>query len=73
MSPARILGIIVAVAGIVLLIMGMNATEAVGEKVRESVTGHYSDRTTWFIVGGIVAIVGGALTAMLGDRFNSKT
>ena len=61
----RVLGVVLVVAGIVLLVMGLQATDSIGEKIHEGVTGRYTDSTTWYIVGGIAAIVGGGLLAML--------
>ncbi len=58
---AKMIGILVAVAGVVLLIMGLSATDSFSEGVTHGVTGHYTDKTTWFIVGGIIAMVAGGL------------
>ena len=68
MTTQRIIGLVVAVAGVALLVMGLNASDSAGEQIREGFTGHYSDKTTWFIVGGIGAIVGGAALGLLGGR-----
>jgi uncharacterized protein DUF3185 len=65
MSAPRVVGLMIAVAGIVLLIMGLNATDSIGEDIHEGLTGRFTDKTTWFIVGGIAAIVGGGALAML--------
>jgi hypothetical protein len=32
--------------------MGLQATDSIGEKIHEGVTGRYTDSTTWYIVGG---------------------
>lgn len=64
----RIIGAVLLAVGVVLLVMGLNATHSVGEKVLEGVTGRYSDHTTWYILGGIAALVGGAALAFFGDR-----
>jgi LPXTG-motif cell wall-anchored protein len=53
----RILGFAFFVIGVVLLIFGMNASDSVSEKVVEGVTGHFSDKTTFYIIGGIVGII----------------
>lgn len=69
MSTPRIAGLVVAVVGIVLLVMGLNATDSLGENIHEGLTGRFTDKTTWFIVGGIAAIVGGgALAFVKGGR-----
>lgn len=69
MNSQRLLGIALLVAGVLLLVFGLNATESVGESVKEGVTGRYTDKTTWFIVGGAAAaIVGGLMTLFGGGR-----
>lgn len=68
MSMARIMGVILAVVGIGLLIMGMNATQSIGEQAHEGLTGRFTNTTTWYIIGGIAALVGGAALAIAGGR-----
>jgi uncharacterized membrane protein YidH (DUF202 family) len=64
MSLWRVLGLIVFIVGVVLLIFGINATQKVSEKVMEGTTGRYTHETMWYIIGGIVLIIGGlTLTA----------
>jgi hypothetical protein len=65
MSPQRIVGIVLVVVGIVLLIMGLSASDSVADQVSETVTGHFTDRTTWYIVGGIGLAVIGVIIALL--------
>lgn len=66
MSPARIAGIVLLVVGLALLIFGYNASQSVGEQLSETITGRFSDKTTWMIIGGIAALVAGAALAMFG-------
>jgi hypothetical protein len=66
MSGLRILGIVVLVVGIVLLIMGYNATQAPAEEIRETLTGRFTEQTTWMLIGGVAGVVGGLLLAMFG-------
>lgn len=73
MSPQRILGVVLLVVGLVLLYFGLNATDSVGESVSESVTGKYSDKTTWYIVGGAAAAVAGLVLGFFGGRKASLT
>ncbi len=68
MSTNLIVGVVLVAVGIALLVMGMNATESVGERLTEGVTGHYSDRTTWYIIGGIAGIVAGGALAFISAR-----
>lgn len=68
MSVWRIIGLGIMAGAIVLLVFGLQATDTVSEELRREVTGEYSDRTTWYIVGGIVGIVVGAALALFGGR-----
>jgi Mn2+/Fe2+ NRAMP family transporter len=68
MSTQRIFGLVILAAGITVLVIGLNATDSLGERVRDGFTGHYSDKTTWFIVGGICGIVVGVGLAWFGGR-----
>ena len=68
MSPSRIVGIVLSVVGVIFFILGIGATDSIGESISEGVTGNYTDKTTWYIVGGAVAAVVGASLAMFGGR-----
>lgn len=69
MTPLRILGLTLLALGVVLLVIGLNATETVGEELRQEFTGQYSDETIWYIGGGVVAIVAGLALSLFGSRF----
>lgn len=71
MNAWQILGLVVLVVGIVLLVMGINASQAVGEEVREGLTGRFSSTVQWYIILGIAAIVGGGLLAIFGNRIGT--
>jgi hypothetical protein len=66
MPVSRIVGIALAVAGVVFLIIGLNATDAPVEQLSEAVTGKYTENTMWYIAGGLAAIVGGGFLALAG-------
>jgi protein-S-isoprenylcysteine O-methyltransferase Ste14 len=68
MNSQRILGIALLVAGVILLVFGLQATDSVTESVKEGVTGTYTDKTTWFIVGGAAAAIIGGLITLFGGR-----
>jgi len=67
MSPQRILGIVIAVVGVVLLVIGLQATDSLGERLSNTFTGHWSDKTNFYIIGGAAGIVLGALLALVGN------
>ena len=68
MTPIRIVGIVLVVVGIILIGMGYNASQSIGEELSEAVTGRYSDQTTWHFIAGAAAAVGGLLLAIFGKR-----
>ncbi|HEX2099028.1 MAG TPA: DUF3185 family protein [Candidatus Synoicihabitans sp.] len=56
----RGISIALLIIGIVLLIMGLNASDSVGSEISEAVQGTPTDRSIFLIVGGIAAaIIGG--------------
>ncbi len=59
MTVAQAFGIALAIAGVVFLIVGINATDAPTEKITEAVTGKYTQQTIWYIAGGLGALIGG--------------
>ena len=59
MSTNKLIGIVLLVLGGVLLFFGLNATEAPMEELTEAVTGNYSDKTMYYLIGGAVSAVVG--------------
>ena len=59
MSVTQIAGVALAIAGVVFLIAGINATDAPSEQVSEALTGRYTQQTLWYIAGGLGALIGG--------------
>lgn len=59
MNGQKIFGLVLVAVGITLLFFGYNASQSVGEKVVEGVTGSFTNQTLAFIIGGIAALVGG--------------
>jgi len=68
MNPQRIGGIVLVVVGVVLFIIGMNASHSAADRWSNFFTGHFTDSTVWYIVGGIAAAVGGGLLVLFGGR-----
>jgi uncharacterized membrane protein len=68
MPPQRILGVMLLIVGVILLVMGMNASHSVADQVSNTFTGRFTDKTTWFIVGGVAAGLLGLLTILFGLR-----
>lgn len=59
MSVAQIVGVALAIAGVIFLIAGINATDAPSEQISEAFTGRYTQQTLWYIAGGLGALIGG--------------
>ncbi len=63
MQPLRIVGILVFIAGIVLLILGISAMESFGSQVSKFFTGAPTDRAVWLTIGGVIGIFAGGAFA----------
>lgn len=73
MSPQRIFGIALLLVGIVLVIVGLNASDSMADQISNTFTGKYTDRTTWYILGGVLLAVVGVLAAVVpGGRFAKR-
>lgn len=55
----RLLSMAMVVAGVILLIYGVNASESFASEVKQTFTGNPTDRSMWFIIGGaVLAVIG---------------
>lgn len=68
MNPNRMGGIVLMVVGVVLFIVGMNASESFADQWSEFFTGHFTDKTVWTMLGGVVLTVVGMTMAFAGGR-----
>lgn len=68
MQPPRILGILLFVAGIVLLIFGVADMDSFSSQVSNFFTGSPTDRAVWLTIGGVVCICAGAGSALWPTR-----
>jgi uncharacterized membrane protein YidH (DUF202 family) len=64
----RLIGIVLVVVGVILLYVGMNASQSVVDQVSQTFAGRFTERTTWYIVGGIAAAILGLLMVFVGGR-----
>lgn len=53
------IGIALAAVGIVLLIMGINASQSLGSDISRFFTGNPTDRSVWLLIGGTAALAAG--------------
>jgi hypothetical protein len=68
MVPQRILSIVLLVGGVAFLVIGMNSSHSMADQVSNTFTGRFTDQTTWYIVGGIVAAASGLLLLLFAGR-----
>lgn len=62
----RIAGVALLAVGVLLLIMGFNASESFSSEVSEAVRGTPTDRSIWLLVGGGVMGVAGLGMLLMG-------
>lgn len=68
MSNQKILGIALLVVGILLLYFGWQSSQSAGEQLTETLTGRFTDETTWFLIGGAAATVVGVFLTFYANR-----
>jgi len=68
MQPQRILGIVLVIAGVVLLVMGIQAADSISSSFSKFFTGSPTDRAVWMTIGGIVCIVAGGGLSLIPSR-----
>jgi drug/metabolite transporter (DMT)-like permease len=68
MGTQRILGIVLLVVGVVVLVLGMNASHSVADQVSNTFTGRFTQATTWYIIGGGAAALFGLLLVLIGSK-----
>ena len=59
MNLQRIGGIILLAAGVTLLVIAVNASNAPADRWSNFFTGHLTDSTMWYFVVGIVSVLAG--------------
>jgi Protein of unknown function (DUF3185) len=68
MNGVRVLGIAVAIIGAVVLYFGVSGSLSLVDRTSETLTGRYTQETVTYIIIGIIALVGGGLTALVARR-----
>jgi hypothetical protein len=56
---SKILSIVFLIAGIILLVYGINASNSVSSSVTQAVSGAPTNKSIWLIVLGVVGILSG--------------
>jgi len=64
----KIIFIALLVGGVVLMILGVQATNSFGSDVSRFFTGSPTDKAIWMLIGGIVAGIIGLIGVMRGSK-----
>ena len=67
-TPAQMLGLVVFAVGAILLGFGYHASNAPLDQLADTLTGRFTDRTTWYFALGAAAALGGTFLAVFGKR-----
>lgn len=62
----KAISIAILIAGIVLLVFGVNAQDSLASNAKEAVTGTPTDKSMWLIVLGLIGIIVGGLNSFFG-------
>lgn len=68
MNLKLITGIILMLVGVILFVVGINASDSVADRLSNFFTGRFTDTTVWYMVGGAATAVAGLMLAILGSR-----
>jgi len=64
----KIASLTLLVGGVVLIIIGINATNSFGSDVSRFFTGSPTDKAIWMLIGGIVASIVGLTMTLRGGK-----
>ena len=67
----RAIGLALLVVGVILLVLGIQASDSLGSDISNFFSGTPTDKSIWLLVGAAACIVVGLITAVAGRR--SKT
>jgi hypothetical protein len=62
------LSIVFLLAGVVLVIFGINAMHSFGSEVSTFFSGSPSNKAVWLLLGGVVAVLGGMAGLFHGSK-----
>jgi hypothetical protein len=64
----KIAGLALLVGGVVLIVLGVNATKSFSSDVSRFFTGSPTDKAVWMLIGGSVAAVAGLAMTFRGGK-----
>jgi Protein of unknown function (DUF3185) len=68
MKASQMVGIVALVLGAVLLGFAYQSSNAPLDQISSTLTGHYTDQTMWYLIGGIGLALAGGLLTIFGRR-----
>jgi uncharacterized protein DUF3185 len=64
----KIVSLALLIGGVVLIVIGINATNSFSSDVSRFFTGSPTDKAIWMLIGGVVAGVIGLIGVMRGSK-----
>ena len=64
----KIISIVLLVGGLIIMIVGINATNSFSSDVSRFFTGSPTDKAIWMLIGGIFAAVVGLVGTLRGSK-----
>ena len=64
----RIVSLALLVGGVVLIVIGINATNSFSSDVSRFFTGSPTDKAVWMLIGGTVAAIVGLVGTLRGSK-----
>jgi hypothetical protein len=68
MNSQRVFGIVLLAVGVVLFVIGMNAKDSVADQWSNFFTGHFTNATVWYMIGGVASAICGLGMITFGGR-----
>ncbi len=65
MGSQKLIGIVLIVAGLIMLYFGWQSSQSLGDQVVETFTGRFTEGTMWFLIVGAVATVAGLFLTVM--------
>lgn len=64
----RTVSIVLLVIGVLLLLLGWNASQSASSEISEALTGTPTNKAMWLILGGIACAVAGGVSLNRGSK-----
>ncbi len=61
MNIQKVLGVLLLAGGIILIVLGLTASDSLGNHLSNFFRGRPDNATLWYLIGGVVAVVVGAV------------